>query len=133
MFTKVMAAIIWARMRRRYLDGDYAGAAKLAEQYRETGVKSLVFDAFDATLDVLNHRYDSAAEKFRSVAEQTEDAANNNGRYIHEFAMYSLCLHDNLKHRAEGHRRAALSAGASPYVRKSIPIASGPLRAEWFQ
>lgn len=132
MFAKIRAAIIWAKMRRRYLDGNYAGAAALADQHKRTGVKSIVFDAFDATLDVLNRRYDSGAEKFRSIAERTKDQANSDTRYIHEFAMYSLCLHDNLRLRAEEHRKAALSAGASAYVRKALPIVSESLPAEWF-
>jgi hypothetical protein len=136
MLSKIRAAIIWMRMRRKYREGDYEAASRLADQHKRTGVKSHIFDAFDATLDVLNKKIGLAQEKFRNVADATRNRPDPESQYIHEYAMYCVTLSEQKSDAAETHRKAAKriarSFGRSPFISRALPLLGSPAPDKWF-
>lgn len=127
---KFRAAVIWSKMRRHYMLGDFSAAAQLACDYRKTGVESAVFTAFDGTLDVLNHNSESALEKYRRALTLVNKIERGDKRYVYEYCMYSIKLIENNLNEAERHRILAKSLNASKYVTESLPLSDTPLTVE---
>lgn len=127
MLSKIRAAIIWGKMRQRYLNRDFSGAAALAEEYKKTGVTNDVFSTFEATLDVLNHRSNDALMKYRKVIDSIKENKGNDKRYIYEYCMSSIKSIEGDPVEAESHRKNALRIAASNYVRKSLPLPDRPI------
>jgi hypothetical protein len=127
MLSKIRAAIIWGKMRHKYLNKDYSGAAALAEKYRRTGVVNDIFSAFDATLDVLNHKSKEALRKYKITAEVVRIKPGDDKLYIYEYCMASIKAIEDNALESETHRKNALKIRTSNYVRKSLPLPDKPM------
>lgn len=121
MIRLIQSALLWPKIRASYLNGDYRRAAAIAAEYRSKGIVDPIFEALEATLDVLTNNSTTAREKFGSLLRRIQSGKRRkNSEYIENYCLYYI---DLINHEdGETHRRRALQASATNFARRALPL-----------
>lgn len=117
MINKLVSAWHMARARRTYIKNRLDLARHHVDRYMERNTSpDPVALAFDATLNVLEHRSTRANEIFKSARLSADMMHGEDAVYVREYCLYYECLISKASD-CDRHRRSALSSNASPRIR----------------
>ena len=126
MFKRIRASFLWAKMLKQYKDGDYDGASESALKYRELNFDNIVFDVFDATLNILNHEPDCALIKFTDISSRIKNYDKRGKMYITLYCEYYVCLIQNHLF-CDDIRLKANQSTAPKHIKKWLPLPNEPI------
>ena len=125
MFRRIRSSFAWVRMLSRFRKGDIRGAAEEAARFRATGLTRPMFEALDATIDLLSHRPGEAKAKFESVLISLTNKSESRDRYIYLYSLYYSRLLSGKSDADEARKEAWLLA--TPKLIRILPLPPEPV------
>jgi hypothetical protein len=101
--------------------GEYKKAYFISRKYKKVAQDDKIFEALEATIDILNHRSDVAHKKFRSVIAVTRKDAGEDSQYLRLYSEYFVCLVEKGQH-CDILRRRAHAVNASKQIKRWLPL-----------